>query len=169
MADNTSAGSVSAVPYSPESQPSNSPNNSVKVATEDVMIYSMGDLEVQAILDILFEDVSSQELISISRNDIVNGQDIKVQTIKNLKNLGLKYSSKNIISVPDTSYYFFNNFPISLEDYIPNQTSDIPLAEIDNEGNLVINFINVSNDEQVEVQVFSSGEIFDDTVFNGTI
>lgn len=168
MADKTSSSGVSPVPNNPDATTAKK-DDAVKIATKDLMLYQPDDLEIQAMKDILFEQITSQELISISRNDIVNGQDIKVQPIKNLKSLGLKYSSKNIINVPDTSYYFFNNFPLSLENYLPDQGSGVQLAEIDADGNIVINFINVSENEQIEIQVVSGGKLFDDTVFDGTI
>jgi hypothetical protein len=156
------------VPRVPDSVPPKK-DDGVKVATKDLMLYKPDDLEVQVMKDILFEQIASQELITISRNDIVNGQDIRVQPIKNLKSLGLKYSPKNIINVPDTSYYYFNNFAISLENYLPNQELGVNLAEIDESGNIIINFINISETEQVEVQIISDGKIFDDTFFDGTI
>lgn len=168
MTDRTSNSGVSAVPNSPDSGTAKK-EDAVKIATKDLMLYRADDLEIQAMKDILFEQIASQELISISRNDIVNGQDIKVQPIKNLKSLGLKYNPKNIINIPDTSYHFFNNFPISLENYLPDQGEGINLAEIDDAGNIVINLINVSENEQIEVQVISNASIFDDTYFNDTI
>jgi hypothetical protein len=168
MTDTTSSGGVSAVPNVPDSSVATN-NNGVKIATKDLMLYKPDDLEVQVMKDVLFEQIASQELISISRNDIVNGQDIKVQPIKNLKSLGLKYGPKNIINVPDTSYYYFNNFAISLENYLPDQESGVNLAEIDEAGNIVINLINLSESEQIEVQVVSDGKVFDDTFFDGTI
>jgi len=141
----------------------------VKVATPDVMLYTLSDLEVQAINDILFENIAGQELISISRNDILNGQNISVQPIKNLKALALKYNSKNMVSLSETSASFFNNFPIALENYLPNQAEGIKLSEIDSEGNLVINFVNVPDGEQIEVQLFAGGNILDETFFNDTM
>jgi hypothetical protein len=141
----------------------------VKIATPDVMLYTVSDLEVQAINDILFENVGGQELISISRNDILSGQDIRVQPIKNLKSLGLKYNSKNIVSLPENSASFFNNFPIALENYLPNQALGTKLSEVDDNGNVVINFVNVPNGEQIEIQLFAGGNILDETIFNDTI
>jgi hypothetical protein len=35
-------------------------------------------------------------------------------------------------------------------------------------GDLVINLVNVKENEQAEVQVLSSGEIFNDTIYNGS-
>jgi hypothetical protein len=168
MSDSTSSSNLSAVPESPTSVKS-SRVDPVKIATPDVMLYTVSDLEVQAINDILFENVGGQELISISRSDILNGQDIRVQPIKNLKALGLKYNSKNIISLPENSASFFNNFPIALENYLPNQALGTKLSEVDDDGNVVINFINVPDGEQIEVQLFAGGNILDETIFSDTI
>lgn len=168
MSDSTSSSGTPAVPNSPNTN-TEKRSDPVKIATPDVMLYTLNDLEVQAINDILFENIGGQELISISRNDILNGQDVSVQPIKNLKALGLKYNPKNIIKLSETSASFFNNFPIALENYLPNQALGTKLSEIDADGNLVINFINVPDGEQIEVQLFAGGNILDETIFNDTM
>jgi hypothetical protein len=156
------------VPNIPNNK-NNSKADPVKIATPDVMLYTVSDLEVQAINDILFENIGGQELISISRNDILNGQDISIQPIKNLKSLALKYNPKNIVNLSENSASFFSNFPIALENYLPNQASGVKLSEVDSDGNLVLNFINVPNGEQIEVQLFAGGNILDETIFNDTM
>jgi hypothetical protein len=168
MSDNTSNSGTSAIPNSPANL-SSSRTDPVKIATPDVMLYTVNDLEVQAINDILFENIGGQELISISRNDILNGQNVSVQPIKNLKSLALKYNPKNIVSLSENSASFFSNFPISLENYLPNQALGVKLSEVDADGNLVINFVNVPNGEQIEVQLFAGGSVLDETIFNDTI
>jgi hypothetical protein len=168
MSDNTSSSGTPAVPNSPNTN-TETRTDHVKVATPDVMLYTLNDLDVQAINDILFENIGGQELISISRNDILNGQNVSIQPIKNLKSLGLKYNPKNIVQLSETSASFFNNFPLALENYLPNQALGIKLSEIDSDGNLVINFINIPDGEQVEVQLFAGGNILDETIFNDTM
>jgi hypothetical protein len=170
MSDTTNSSEYTTMPV-PDVPASGNTKKSdpVKIATPDVMLYTVNDLDVQAITDILFENVGGQELISISRNDILNGQSISVQPIKNLNSLALKYNSKNIAGISETSASFFNNFPIVLENYLPNQALGTKLSEIDSEQNLVINFINISDSEQVEVQLFSGGSILDETLFNDTM
>ena len=83
MSDTTSSSGTSAVPNSPTTNTETRPDP-VKITTPDVMLYTISDLEVQAINDILFENIGGQELISISRNDILNGQEVSIQPIKNL-------------------------------------------------------------------------------------
>jgi hypothetical protein len=168
MSDTTSSSGTSAVPNSPTTNTETRPDP-VKIATPDVMLYTISDLEVQAINDILFENIGGQELISISRNDILNGQNVSIQPIKNLKSLALKYNPKNIVSLSETSASFFSNFPIALENYLPNQALGIKLSEVDADGNLVINFVNVPSGEQIEVQLFAGGNILDETIFNDTM
>jgi hypothetical protein len=168
MSDNTSNSGTSAIPNSPANL-SSSRIDPVKIATPDVMLYTVNDLEVQAINDILFENIGGQELISISRNDILNGQNVSIQPIKNLKSLALKYNPKSIVSLSENSASFFSNFPIALENYLPNQALGVKLSEVDADGNLVINFVNIPNGEQVEVQLFAGGSILDETIFNDTI
>jgi hypothetical protein len=168
MSDTTSSSGTSAVPNSPTTK-SETRSDPVKVATPDVMLYTLNDLEFQAINDILFENIGGQELINISRNDILNGQNVSVQPIKNLKSLALKYNPKNIVSLSETSASFFSNFPISLESYLPNQALGTKLSEVDADGNLVINFVNIPDGEQVEVQLFAGGNILDETIFNDTM
>jgi hypothetical protein len=83
--------------------------------------------------------------------------------------LALKYNPKNIVSLSETSASFFSNFPIALENYLPNQALGIKLSEVDADGNLVINFVNVPSGEQIEVQLFAGGNILDETIFNDTM
>jgi hypothetical protein len=170
MSDNTNGPIYTIMPV-PNTPANNNTKRTdpVKIATPDVMLYTVDDLEIQAINDILFENIGGQELISISRNDILNGQNVSVQPIKNLKSLALKYNPKNIVSLSETSASFFSNFPISLESYLPNQTLGTKLSEVDADGNLVINFVNVPNGEQIEVQLFAGGNILDETIFNDTM
>ena len=98
MSDNTSGVKYTTMPV-PNTPANNNTKRTdpVKIATPDVMLYTVSDLEVQAINDILFENIGGQELISISRNDILNGQDVSVQPIKNLKSLAAIFLPFDVI------------------------------------------------------------------------
>jgi hypothetical protein len=52
---------------------------------------------------------------------------------------------------------------------LPNQALGTKLSEVDADGNLVINFVNVPNGEHIEVQLFAGGNILDETIFNDTM
>ena len=147
----------------------------VKVATPDIILFDQEGIEVEIMADLLFEDIGGQELISIARNDIVNGQDVINQPIRNINTIGLQYNSQNILPLPQNSSSFFNNFPIKFENYLPNIQIDAPedllnpnrnkIVYLENNGNLVIELINLSPGYQVEVQILNSEDRLSDTIY----
>jgi hypothetical protein len=140
----------------------------VKIPTKDIILYNDESTPIEVMSDLIFENIGGQEIINIARNDIINGQTVVYQPIKNLTSLNFQYNPQNILSLQNTSDEYFKKFPIKLEDKIPNVGSG-PNGETvyieASTGNLVINVINLANDEQVEVQVLSSGAIFSDTIY----
>lgn len=140
----------------------------VKIPTKDIILYNDESTPIEVMSDLIFENIGGQEIINIARNDIINGQTVVYQPIKNLTSLNFQYNPQNILSLQNTSDEYFKKFPIKLEDKIPNVGTG-PNGETvyieASTGNLVINVINLANDEQVEVQVLSSGAIFSDTIY----
>lgn len=173
---------VNAVPDIPITVPSTS-NTNIKPATPDLIQFNDGDIPVEFMSQLMFEDVGGQEIISISRNDIVNGQRVVYSPIKNLSSLGLKYNALNIFSIPTSSQSQFNNFAIKLEDYVPaygqgtgkylfptdadlskRQLRETVYVDPAN-GDLIVNVTNLSDNEQVEIEVLSAGEPFNDIIY----
>jgi hypothetical protein len=154
------------------SQPSAIPqavvNPAVLVATPSLIALSNPPLEIDIMADLIFENIGGQELINISRNDIINGQDVLYSPIKNLQSLYLEYNPNNIIKLENTADTYFKNFPIRLENKIPSVGSG-PNGEIvyidEATGDLVINITNLDSDEQVDVQIISSGELLNGTIY----
>ncbi|MGA1047092.1 MAG: hypothetical protein ACO3UU_03725 [Minisyncoccia bacterium] len=140
------------------------PVNPVKTAEIDAIIFDDNDILIENMAQLLFENISSQEIISISRNDIVNGQTISYQPIKNLVQIQQEYNPNNIISQQTTSDKYFANFTIRFDDRVPSVGTG-PNGEIiyiDPEtGDLVVDIINSNADEQVEIEVVSSGTIYE--------
>lgn len=164
---------VSSVPLTPvkvsrKEQP-------VKIATPDIILFDQEGIEVEIMVDLLFENIGGQELISIARNDIINGQDVINQPIKNINTIGLQYNSQNILPLPQNSASFFNNFPIKFENYLPNIQIDEPedplnpnknkIVYIENNGNLVVELINLNPGYQVEVQILNAEDRLSDTIY----
>lgn len=164
---------VSSVPLTPvkisrKEQP-------VKIATPDIILFDQEGIEVEIMADLLFENIGGQELISIARNDIINGQDVINQPIRNINTIGLQYNSQNILPLPQNSASFFNNFPIKFENYLPNIQIDEPedplnpnknkIVYIENNGNLVIELINLNSGFQVEVQILNAEDRLSDTIY----
>jgi hypothetical protein len=147
----------------------------VKPATPDLILFDQDGIEVEIMTDLLFENIGGQELISIARNDIINGQDVINQPIRNINTIGLQYNSQNILPLPQNSASFFNNFPIKFENYLPNIQIDEPedplnpnknkIVYIENNGNLVIELINLNPGFQVEVQILNAEDRLSDTIY----
>lgn len=136
----------------------------VKVATRDIILFDDGAVPIELMSDLVFEDIGGQELLSVARRDTVNGQKISYQPIKNLSSIEQQYNPNNIVSLQATADKFFANFPIKLDDKIPNEPTG-PNGKhiyIDSvTGDLVVEAVNLAEDEQLEIQVLTSGTIYE--------
>ena len=143
-------------------------NNDIKVATPDIILFDDGTVPPEIMANLIFEKIGGQELITVSRNDIVNGQNVVYQPIKNISQIALRYNSQSLIQLQNPANVFFENFPINFAKCIPNEGSgpNGNIVYIDaNTGDLVVEVINLAKDEQVEVQVLSRGSVLDDTIY----
>lgn len=134
----------------------------VKTATPDIILFDDESTSIDTMADLIFENIGGIELINITRSDIVNGQKISYQPIKNLSSIQQRYNPNNILGLQQTADKYFSGFSIKLEDKIPNEGNG-PNGEnvyINNLGDLVIEFININSDEQVETQITTSGIIY---------
>lgn len=160
------------------SVPASSP---IKVATPELIALSNPPLDIDIMADMIFENIGGQELINISRNDIINGQDVLYSPIKNLQDLYIQYNPNNIIKLESTSDTYFKNFPIRLEAKLPYSGigpngDELPylgtgpngeIVYIDPDtGDLVINVSSLEPDEQVDVEILDSGEILSGTIYD---
>lgn len=143
-------------------------SSGVKIPTKDIILYADESVPVEVMTDLIFEDIGGQEIINIARNDILNGQSIIYQPIKNITSLYFQYNPQNILALQDTSEEFFKKFSIKLENTVPNigngpNGETVFLDPIT--GNLIINVVNLNSDEQVEVEILRQGEVFNDTIY----
>jgi hypothetical protein len=165
-------------------------STSVKIATPDLLIFGDELLAYETMTDLIFEDIGGYELATISRHDLVNGQKVNYSPIKNLTDLYLQYNPNNIIRLQSSDSYF-KSLSFSIFDRLPECGTgyDIspPVNNLDETdktkwtktpnckavyidpitGDLIINLINISRDEQLEVQILNSGDVFSDTIHNG--
>jgi hypothetical protein len=191
ISTSTSTNSIAALPEATAKVDT----TSVKIATPDLIIFGDETLSIETMTDLIFEDIGGYELATISRHDLVNGQKVNYSPIKNLTDLYLQYNPNNILRLQSSDSYF-KSLSLSIFDYLPvcGTGYDIvppPPPEEDPEyieqdktkwiktpncksvyidpitGDLVINLINTRSDEQLEVQVLSSGDVFSDTIHNG--
>ena len=145
---------------------------SVKVATPDIINLlddeTPEDQKIEIMTDLLFEDIAAQEIVNIIRNDIVNGQSVIYQPIKNITGLYYQYNPQNILALQKTDKDYFKNFPILLYSKVPQYGSgpDFKYVFIDEtSGNLIIDLINMKPGEEVEVQFISNLEELHDTIY----
>jgi hypothetical protein len=156
--------------------------SSVKVATPELINLldneTPVDQQIEIMTDLLFEDIGGEEIISIVRNDIVNGQNVIYQPIKNITNLYYQYNPQNILALQKTDKDYFKNFPIVLYNKVPECGSGFDLVgnqQVLNceyiyihptSGDLVIDLINMRPGEQVEVQIISNLDELHDTIYS---
>ena len=156
---------VSATPQTPSSTSVSNkiPASPVKTAPIDTVLFNDDSMSIEIMADLIFEDIGGHELINIARNDIVNGQQVSYQPIKNLSSIQQQYNPNNIVSLQQTADTYFAGFSIKLEDKIPNvgNGEDEKNIYIDEQGNLIIEFVNLNNDEQIETQITLSGTIYE--------
>ena len=139
-------------------------SKTVKSAPIDTILFNDDSVSIEEMTDLIFENIGGQELINIARNDIVNGQQVSYQPIKNLSSIQQQYNPNNILGIQNTSDKYFANFSIKFENKIP-ETGSGPNGSnvyLDNiTGNLVIETVNMENDEQVEVEITVSGILYE--------
>ena len=166
-------------------------DDSVKIATPDLIIFDEEAMSIETMTDLIFEDIGGYELATISRHDLVNGQKVIYSPIKNLTDLYLQYNPNNVLRLQSSDSYF-KSLSLSIFDHLPtcgtgydiyppvsnpNEQDKTKWTKVPNckavyidpiSGDLVINLINVKENEQVEVQVLTSGDIFSDTIYDGS-
>jgi hypothetical protein len=158
-------GNLTATPPAPASAPELTiATTPVKTATPDIVLFDDNALPIEVMSDLIFENIGGQELISITRSDIVNGQKISYQPIKNLSSIQQQYNPNNILGLQQTSDKFFAGFSIKLENKIPEVGNGLDGENVyfdETTGDLVVEFINLNNDEQIEIQITVNGTIYE--------
>lgn len=134
----------------------------VKTAPIDTVVFIDDAVSDALITDLLFEDVGGQELLTIARSDTVNGQEVIYQPFKNLNILQETYNPTNLLLLQETSDKIFANYIIDLREKIPKVGNGIDGKNfyVDSiTGDLIVEFVNLKSDEQVEVQISTAGII----------
>ena len=157
---------VSAVPQTPSSTSvtNTPPPNPTKTAPIDTILFDDQSISPEIMADLVFEDIGGHELLSISRNDIINGQQVSYSPIKNLGLVQQRYNPNNILGLQFTSDKYFANFAIKFDEKVPLQGSGANGLNVYIEeatGDLIIETINMNSDEQIEVQVAINGTIYE--------
>jgi len=139
-----------------------SPPPPVKTAPIDTILFNDDSVPIEIMTDLIFEDIGGQELISISRSDIINGQKISYQPVKNLTSVEYQYNPKNILGSQDTSDKYFAGFAIKLVEKIPEVGNGLGGSYVYlDAGGIVIDLVNLLAEEQVEVEISTDAILYE--------
>jgi hypothetical protein len=134
----------------------------IKVATSNLFIQEQPTDRTDAMADAIIEDIGGQEIINISRTDLLNGQNFTYNVIENLASTQREFNANEFIKLQSTDSEYFNSFQISLNTFTPEYgtgtNGSIVYVDPDT-GDVVINTINVSNDLVLEVEFVSYADI----------
>ena len=134
-----------------------------KTAPIDTVLFNDESMSPEIMADLIFEDIGGHELLSISRNDIINGQRVSYSPIKNLGLVQQRYNPNNILRLQATSDTYFANFAIKFEEKVPleaNGTNGVNVYIEQETGDLIVETVNMNNDEQLEIQIAINGTIY---------
>jgi hypothetical protein len=125
----------------------------IKQAPIDTIVFDDNTVPVQALQDVMYEDIGGIELANMSRSDLIDGQEVSYAPIKNLSSLRKRFNPNNIISSATSAGNNFSKFSIDL---ISRGMND---PYLDSDGNLVIEIDEVEENEIIDVEIASSGTI----------
>lgn len=124
----------------------------VKQASPDIVIFDESSIDADYITQSFFDEFGGTELIKISRYDLINGDEVSYNPIKNIGSLRQRFNSKNIIDIQSLqespTKYGINLFSRGVYEPYFNEN-----------GDLVIEIEDIKPDESIEVQVALDGTI----------
>jgi hypothetical protein len=146
-------------PDYPSSQSADTSVNSVKIATPDIILIKDEVVAAQIMADLIFQDIGGQEIINIARSDMINGQNVVYQPIKNITSLFYQYNPQNILALQRTDRDYFKSFAINLTDKLPE-------IKVEDNGDVVILVQNMLPSESIEIQTISNVTVLGDTIYS---
>lgn len=144
----------------------------IKIADSNLFI-DQAQPSVEDMTNRIFQDIGGHELIGIMPHDKVNpifdlnGENSSYQPISNLSQVAIDYSPQSIMNFQDTDLDYFKAFPIALDRFIPEYGTGPSGATIytDDTGNLIVEFVNLRENQRVQVEVLSYGNVINDTIY----
>jgi hypothetical protein len=138
----------------------------VRVPERDVVDLATQSIDAETITNLLFENIGANELTKFVRHDTVEGINPYYDIISNLSDIKRRFDPASLISLQKSNLSNFDIFPIKLQDRIPDEKylEDSNLSEyvfFDDNGDLIIEVVNMADSEIVEVQIDTSGTIYE--------
>jgi len=139
--------------------------DAVKIATSNLFI-DEEKVDADFAIGLFFEDISGNELINTQPyNFLVNTSN---SNISNLNSIISNYTPQSLFRSSNSQFIYFNKFEIVLTDKIPlvgNGTNGSNIYFVSGGVNSIcIEFINLSDDEEVEIEILSTSTPIGDTI-----
>jgi hypothetical protein len=134
-----------------------SDSSSIKVATPELILFNSSSLSVDAMANLIFEDIGGQELLEISRSDLINSANVIFPRVR-VAPTSVQSISANAgagIPLPSNS--------IDLLAHLPKFENPV---EFNNLGGLEIKVIDFEPNYRIEFQIVSKASRFDDTIYS---
>lgn len=142
-----------------------SAKQTVKVATSNLFIFDLPADNTDVMADAILEDIGGQEIINISRTDLLNGQNVTYNVIENLASTQRKFDPNELIKLQQTEKDFFSSFYLDLNDFLPEygtgkytfgarnltDSGEVVYVDVDT-GSVAINTVNLKNNLVLEVE-----------------
>jgi len=138
----------------------------VRVPDRDVVNLATESIDAETIINLLFENIGANELTKFVRHDTVEGINPYYDIISNLSDIKRRFDPASLISLQKSNLSNFDIFPIKLQDKIPDEKylEDNNLSEyvfFGDNGDLIIEVVNMADSEIVEIQIDTSGTIYE--------
>lgn len=136
----------------------------IKVARPDIIVPDE-ELSAEVMTDLIFEEIGGQELLEVSRADLINSPFQNTYSlISNQREINARFSPTNILSAQGK----MAKPSLDIEQYIPKLTNfmdtNINGFTVSDKGNIEIKVVNLANGDTVEIQVWGCS-VEDDTIY----
>jgi hypothetical protein len=125
----------------------------IKQAQPDIVLDREIDTTGDYIVERFFEELGGQELINLSRHDLIDGINVVYNPIANLSRLRQRFNPNNII---ESDYLSQNEEKNATIDIISRGMSEPYFNDL---GQLVVELDIIRPEENIEVQVANSGTL----------
>lgn len=135
----------------------------VKVATSNLFDLgiqkTLSEDEANQIADLYINDISAQELISFSRENHIDQENLNYQPIKNLPQINKEKELLKVLGLQSIDRQYFDGFPLDLTYYLPDDLNNVYFNKTTQK--LEITLVNLGN-YKVEIEfILSDGVIAD--------
>jgi hypothetical protein len=162
-----------AVPKTAPVDPNFQPGQTIKLATSNLFILNEPPQNTEIIADTIIQDIGGQEIVNLSRHDLLNGQATNYSIIANLAETAQTFDPNNLIALQGTDAKYFSAFLFSLNNYVPEVGSAVDISGnftgktvyVDPQtGQVVIDTINLASNQQIEIEFISYETMNDGTI-----